>query len=545
MAFKTEVELDAEVASLLADNSSGDITEAVIRAFVTDLKDSVTNMGTHNITDTTVSKTLAIDTDAYTMADPTGGDIDLTLPDATTNTGKIFVLKRVATVGNAVCILTTGSDTIDGASTFPLEDTNDALVLLSDGGTDWHIIGESTKRDHYDSIVIVKESADFGVIDSTKSYFIDGIIDMTGVSIEIPTGGISVVGTTFDTSQLICSDASYDMFTSPAGGSGNIFMRDLGIQVDGTTSQVWNIVSNDGSDAFEFDRVNYNSCTKIGIINGYRQGLELDTGRFGGTPTMELAGTWSGGFRISTSIVRGLDAGMTDALFKAGASFTMASRFLTDINCDLPALAPFADFAPANFVNPSTFQLHDILLSRNGVINPVDTNLIPNTSATDISSSFVNSEGVPNTFVGGRDSITTSTNTPLTVSTWTPVLGTFTASDLQHFDSPSNGQLRHLGSTPRDFRVSSSGVIDGTAGDEISIKFVVWDDSASTFSDVPNSEQARFIQNSQGGADAAYFTIICHATLDQNDYMRMEIKNSTNSNDAEVEASSFFLVEAR
>ena len=120
MAFQTEVELDAEVASLLADNTSGDITEAVMRAFVTDLKDSVMNMGTHNITATTVSKTLAIDTDAYTIADPTGGDIDLTLPDATTNTGKIFVLKRVAAVGNAVCILTTGSDTIDGASTFPL-----------------------------------------------------------------------------------------------------------------------------------------------------------------------------------------------------------------------------------------------------------------------------------------------------------------------------------------------------------------------------------------------------------------------------------------
>jgi len=545
MAFKTEVELDAEVASLLADNSSGDITEAVMRTFVTDLKDSVTNMGTHNITATTVSKTLAIDTDAYTMADPTGGDIDLTLPDATTNTGKIFVLKRVATVGNAVCILTTGSDTIDGASTFPLEDTNDALVLLSDGGTDWHIIGESTKRDHYDSIVIVKESADFGVIDSTKSYFIDGIIDMTGVSIEIPTGGISVVGTTFGTSQLVCSDASYDMFTSPVGGSGNIFMRDLGIQVDGTTSQVWNIVSNDGSDAFEFNRVSYNSCTKIGIINGYSQGVELDTGRFGGTPTMELAGTWAGGFRITTSLVRGLDAGMTDALFKAGAGFTMASRFLTDINCDLPALAPFADFAPSNFVNPSKFQLRNILLSRDGVINPMDSNLLPNITPTDIASSFIDSEGIQNTFVGGRDSITTSANTPLTVSTWTPVLGTFTASDLQHFDSPSNGQLRHLGSTPRDFRVSSSGVIAGTAGDEISIKFVVWDDSVSTFSDVPNSEQTRFIQNSHGSADAAYFTIICHAILDQNDYMRMEIKNSTSSDDAEVEASSFFLVEAR
>jgi len=545
MAFKTEIELDAEVSALLADNVSGDITEATLRAFVTDLKDSVMNMGTHNVSSILSSKTLDIDTDAYAMINPAGGNVDATLPDATTNIGKIFVLKRVADVGNGVNLLTTGSDTIDGESTFPLEDRNDALVLVSDGGTDWHIIGESTKRDHLNSVILVKEAGDFGVIDSTKTYFIDGIVDMTGVSIEIPVGGISIIGTTFDTSQLICSDASYDMFTSPVGGSGNVFVRDLAIEVSGANSQVWNIVSNNGFDAFEFERVNYNNCTKGGVIYGYRQGLETGTGRFGGTPTLELAGTWVGGFRITTSIVRSLDAGMTEPLFKAGASFTMASRFLTDMNCDLPALAPFSDFTSANFVNPSLFQLHGMILSRDGVVNSMDTNLLTGISSIDIESSFINNEGIPNTFVGGRDSITSSLNTPLTVGTWTPVLGTFTASDLQHFDSPSNGQLRHLGSTPRDFRVSSSGVIDGTASDEISIKFVVWDDSASTFSDVPNSEQARFIQNSQGGVDVAHFTIICYATLDQNDYIRMEIKNITNSNDAVVETSSFFLVEAR
>ena len=40
--------------------------------------------------------------------------------------------------------------------------------------------------------VIVTRSEQFENIDSGKEYFIDGIIDMTGVSIEIPAGGIDV-----------------------------------------------------------------------------------------------------------------------------------------------------------------------------------------------------------------------------------------------------------------------------------------------------------------------------------------------------------------
>ena len=62
------------------------------------------------------------------------------------------------------------------------------------------------------SLVRVKASSDFGVIDSTKVYLIDGVIDMTGVSIEIPAGGINLVGYTFDVSQLVSADNTYTMF---------------------------------------------------------------------------------------------------------------------------------------------------------------------------------------------------------------------------------------------------------------------------------------------------------------------------------------------
>ena len=545
MAFKTEAEWVAQKDALLADNTLGGISALDERTVFEDLKDSLNNMGTSKITTITSSQTLAVDTDRFVMVDPSAGDVVLELPDAASSSGKPFTIKRVVNGDNAVTVTAVGSDTIDGVATFVVSSVGDVVELLSDGGTDWREMGELTDKDSIESVIVIKNSADFGVIDPTKAYYIDGIIDMTGVSVEVPAAGISIAGTTFDSSQLLCSDAAYDMFTSPVGGSGSVFMKDVGITVDGVGSQVWNIVADTGFEAIETDRVNYNDCTKVGVISGYRQGLEFDTGRFGGTPSLELAGTWSGGFRIATSIVRSLSAGMTDPIFKAGAGFSMTSRFLTDINCDLPALAPLADFSGSNFVNSSSFQLHDCLVSRDGVFNPSDTNLLPNIVASDIKASFINNEGLPNTFVGARATISAATTTPLTVNVWAPVLGTFVSSDMQHFDSPANGQLRHLGATPREFRVSANCLMDGTAADEISVKFITWDDSASTFEDVPNSEQTRFIQNSQGGVDIATFTIICHATLDTNDYMRMEVRNLTNGNDIVAETSTFFLVEAR
>ena len=42
-----------------------------------------------------------------------------------------------------------------------------------------------------------------GTIDSTKVYLIDGTIDFTGTGLQItvPSGGISIIGTTFDVSK--------------------------------------------------------------------------------------------------------------------------------------------------------------------------------------------------------------------------------------------------------------------------------------------------------------------------------------------------------
>ena len=90
--------------------------------------------------------------------------------------------------------------------------------------------------------VVVTEASDFaGTLDSTKQYFLDGIIDMGAQTIEVPAGGLNITGYTFDLSKLICSDAAYTLFTSPVTGSGNIIDRDFAIEVTGSGSQVYDL----------------------------------------------------------------------------------------------------------------------------------------------------------------------------------------------------------------------------------------------------------------------------------------------------------------
>ena len=395
--------------------------------------------------------------------------------------------------------------------------------------------------DNFDNRVVVKTSADFGTIDGTKEYFLDGVIDMTGVSLEIPAGGINIKGYDFNISKLTCADSSYTLFTSPVGGSGDILFADFAIEVTGTTSQVFNIVGDTGTEAFEIDRINYNSCTSLGTIDTYRQGLETGTGRFGGKPELTLKGTWIGGYFIDNSIVRGLTDGAY-TLYKAGAGFIMASRFRSNQNIDLPASASFIDFAPANFSTSSTVQLESMLIARNGVFDASDSNLTPNISASDLVSNWSRNIGLDNTFVGGQTNVSTEVTTTITVAgTFVDLAGTFTTSDLVHFDSPANGQLRHLGESPINYRISGQLVLESTSGNDVDVKVVVV--RGGTPEDAGTIR--RVINNLQGIRNVGYFVVIDNVTLNKNDYVKLQVANVDDTNDITAEIDSFFRADAR
>ena len=383
-----------------------------------------------------------------------------------------------------------------------------------------------------------------GVIDPTVQYFLDGVIDMGSTSIEVPADGIYISGYNFDISGLTSSEDNYTLFTSPAGGSGNILFGDFFISVSGSGSKVYDIIGDTGFEAIEVNRINYNNCSSLGVIDSYRQGLETGTGRFGGTPEVELKGTWIGGYFIDTSIVRSLTDG-NYSLFKAGAGFLMNSRFRSNQNIDLNTNVSFLDFQDSNFVNPSTLQLVDCLISRNGIFNAADNNIIPNTTQGNISSAWRDNVGINNTFVGGKMTITTETQNTIagTVGDFYDIAGTFTVSSLEHFDSPSNGQLRHLGDSPREYKIFGNVVLESTQNRVFQIKVVVFDSSSSSFVDY--KIQTRVVNSLQGGRDVAYFTIIENIILDKNDYVKFMVANTTDNNDFTVELDSEFIVEER
>jgi len=384
-----------------------------------------------------------------------------------------------------------------------------------------------------------------GVIDSTKEYFIDGVIDMSAITITVPSTGLFITGYDSEVSQLVCADNGYTMFDGTAG-SGNILMKDLAIEVSGTSSMVYDLLADTGFEAIETSGVNYNDCTSRGTIDGYRQGLDENLGIFGGSPNLILAGAWIGGYKLVTTIVRGLDDGWAGSLFEEGVGFTMGSRFITDMNVDLGTSSSLLNFRPANFTESSLLQLVGCLVTRNGVADPADTNITPNISSTDLESLWRNNQGLPNTYVGATGALTTEVATATTgLGVFTTLAGLWTTTDAQHFDNPAQNQWRNLGSSPRDFKIIVNVILDGDSNDQMEIRVRKFDASASTTSTVVS--QIRQVINAQGSNDVAIFTILGKTTLDINDYVFLEVANNTTAGADTCTAllNSFITVEER
>lgn len=395
------------------------------------------------------------------------------------------------------------------------------------------------------SLVPVTKASDLsGILDSTKFYFIDGAVDMGTQSIEIPAGGLFLGGLNVEVSRLFSTEDNHTMFTSPVGGSGSFLSTFVTFTESGATSQLFNIVGKTGNEAIEFQNTIFRDCDSLGTVDNYRQGLETITSRFGRTPTLTLKGAWAGGYRATTTLVRNLAAGMTDPIFKAGAGFIMQSRFLTDVNVDLPALAPLFDFAPANFPNVGTVLLDRCVITRDGAVDANDPNITPNLAAGDLASFWTGNNGIANTLVGGASVITVEAVTTITAQdAFVALAGTWTPSALQHFDAPANGQLRHKGNVPREYVAIIDLVIAGTQNTEITVRLKMWDDSTSSF--VTVHDQTRPVLNQPGGTNVAFFGLSHDITLDINDFAFFEVANRSGTQNVTAQLEGALILNGR
>tara|TARA_R110000851_G_scaffold237164_2_gene390015 strand:- start:7833 stop:9200 length:1368 start_codon:yes stop_codon:yes gene_type:complete len=383
-----------------------------------------------------------------------------------------------------------------------------------------------------------------GTIDSTKQYFLDGVIDMGTTQITVPVNGMTIAGLSFDISGLKSTEDNYTMFVSesPAIGSGNLLGFDYLIDVSGVNSKVYELYDATGFNAFEFIRINYNNCTSLGNIYNYRQGLENGTGRFGGSPSLTLNGLWRGGFRITTSITRGMSNTTTEPLFKAGTAFQMNSRFLTDMNVDLGTLQPFLDFAPVNFPNPSTLQLKGTIITRGGVSDSSNINITPNINNSDLASDWDGNSGLSNTFIGGLKDLIVETETVLlSANTQAIILGTWVDSDLQHFDSNFNYSLRHLGVDPRNFRVTFDFVLRGLQDNQYRVSLKKNSGGIIT----TEYGQTRTIDRLAGLRDVSYFNGVFGLEMQQYDFVYWVVENLTTATSCTLEIDSQWFIEER
>lgn len=249
-----------------------------------------------------------------------------------------------------------------------------------------------------ESITLVsQDSVDAGLFErsplrSDHVYLIHGAVDVTGHTIEVPPGGVELNGVGLSVACLITTDDGSQLFTSPAEGSGNVFLHSLTISVRGAGSSVFALKDADGTHTIEYERTNFSDCSSLGYIDGYRQGLETVTARFGGTPGLEFRGTWGGGYYMQTSLVRGV-ADSAFSLFKCAPGQSFASRFGGNPNIHLPSSVTAFETTEANFTGDELLQINGASFSGDGTV-------FAGIDETSTVAYVKNTTGVTNTFVG-------------------------------------------------------------------------------------------------------------------------------------------------
>lgn len=94
-----------------------------------------------------------------------------------------------------------------------------------------------------------------------------------------------------------------------------------------------------------------------------------------------------------------------------------------------------------------------------------------------------------------------------------------------------------------EFNLIADLVVESVSNNVLEIRFKKWDDSAGSF--VYFGNQLRQVNSLAGGRDVAFFTMLSSVTLNQNDYIMMQIANNNGNNNATVEIDSFLRIQER
>lgn len=260
---------------------------------------------------------------------------------------------------------------------------------------------EAPLNQYYDTtqrqLVLVDEKQEIinKVLDSTKTYVINGVITLlTGEYIEVPAGGLTIQGYGYDTSGIVKNVSGQSIFVSPSGNSGNLTLSS--IYFNSGLGSVFNVTDSNGSHAIELNDVNFNSCSSLGLLTGYRQLTATTCGIYSCADGITLEGNWSGVKMINSNVI---GFGASGTLFKKGTALVFSNRFYIDLNMQIATGSKICDFADTNFTNNQSLQVVNCYTKVNGVVDPNTTvTTFPNILPTNSKAYFVNNIGIKNSF---------------------------------------------------------------------------------------------------------------------------------------------------
>lgn len=272
-------------------------------------------------------------------------------------------------------------------------------VLYTNGKFNRSLVSiiENPLNQYYNTIqrqlVLVDEKEEIinKVLDSTKTYIINGIIPLVaGDFILEPAGGLTIGGYGFNTSGFTKNTAGESIIKSAVGGSGDLTLKDMFFQSG--AGSVFDLTDSDGSHAIEMNDVNFNGCSSLGVINGYRQFTGLTVGIYGCSDGLQIKGLWNG-FVMSKLHVRSFSS--SGILFKKDTDTSFSNRFSLGVNLSCSLGTKILDFDNTIFTKDKTLQLDDCTIEVDGVISTANTaSLIPNITANDPKCKWTNSEGI-------------------------------------------------------------------------------------------------------------------------------------------------------
>lgn len=386
----------------------------------------------------------------------------------------------------------------------------------------------------FSKIVIVKKASDLSSIDSTKTYIIDGFIDMGSLSVEPPSGGLSMAGINGgrDICGLYSTADNYTMFTSPADSySGNIVMEGLTLYHGGTGSKLFDLDNKGNSNAIDIINVNFGSFgqsgkTVMGELSNYRQLLIKLAGFLFLNDGLTFNGTWTG-IAVVDTIAISFPASKT--LFKKGAGFS-ADNVRSNINfLSVQPSSQLFDFEPSNITSKRGFSLDRVRTSADDAL--------PNFPASDTKALFSKVSGLSSTYVGGEWALVDPSDEVVTtisgVNTPAKASGVTTYNDLYHFTGDTDNAFVYYGDQEIKIEAIGVGAITGSNNNQVDVFFRQYKNSTETYID---GYKTAITLNSSGKSESVFFRSFF--TLNYLDRVEVWLENETNGNNMTLKSQS-------